>query len=115
MGAGLSNKQIQGRVYRRLLAVGRDLHKAGINTIYRRGALVFFEGDGITFPYNRTDGGFNISYRISRASNGEVFGTPTVFMTYKGEAKQYGFSDTGGTFEQGIAFIKENFAPTKEA
>jgi hypothetical protein len=121
MGAGLSRKQIRDRVYRRLKSLEYELSKAGVATIYekataaRDASLVFFEGDGSTvFPHNPVDGGFNIKFNISRASNGEVFGSPTIYLVYKGESKNYGWTSVHGNFETGMAKIKELFSTKQE-
>ena len=120
MAAGLSQKQITARIYRRLLSIARDLRRAGVHTQYQKATaqryakLVFFEGDGVLVPHSNVDGGFNISYSVSRASNGETFGSATIYLVYKGESTNYGLASVNGSFEQGIARIKELFAAPKE-
>lgn len=109
MGAGLSTKQINSRIYRRLKSIEYDLSKAGVNSIYKRFELVFFEGDGITIPHSRIDGGFNIKFRISRASNGETAGFPVILTVLNGERKTFGWQEPAGSFEDGIAYIKAHF------
>ena len=116
MAAGLSSKQINSRIYNRLKATEYRLDKAGVNTVYekatprRRAALVFFEGDGSTvFPYTIVDGGFNITYSVSHASNGETCGFQRIFVTLKGESKTFGWQEPDGTIEAGIEYVITNF------
>jgi hypothetical protein len=120
MGAGLSQKQITARIYGRLKSVQYELAKVGVNTVYKKATasryaeVVWFEGDGITFPVKHIDGGFNISFNVSHASNGECFGFPGIYFVYEGERKNYGWLKPDGSFEQGLARIKELFSAKQE-
>jgi hypothetical protein len=116
MSAGLSQKQITSRIYNRLKSLEYELSKAGVNTVYnkgtasKRGHLVFFDGEGIAPAWNG-DGGFNISYDSDNLSNGETFITGRIYLVWKGARRAYGWiGNDDGTFEQGLDFIKANFA-----
>jgi hypothetical protein len=125
MAAGLSRKQITSRIYRRLQAIARDLHRAGVHTQYNRATstqyahLVYFTSfdapsmKEFIAPRPTVDGGFNVKFSISRASNGEVFGSPTIYVVLKGVHTNYGHWSNAYSFEQGIAYIKANFATPK--
>ena len=74
--------------------------------IYTKDSLVRYEAE-----HTNAIGGFNISYNVSRASNGEVAGFPSVYIT--GTMKQdgtYGWMKKDGSFEQGIDKIIEAFS-----
>jgi hypothetical protein len=111
MSAGLSQKVIKDRVRRRLYRIQKELAAAGVNTVYRVGTrsaastLVYQEN-----PQQCFNGTFLINYNVSNASNGETFGVAAAQVTYKGESKRYHLGAAAGTFEQGIARIKELFA-----
>jgi hypothetical protein len=103
--------------YSHLQAIRRDLSRAGVNTVYekgtasRQGKIVFFEGDGIAFPYTHVDGGFNITINWSNASNGESFGATRIYLVLRGETKIYsgwGYN-AAGSFSQGLDIIKAEF------
>lgn len=114
MGAGLSIKARNGRVYRRLKRLQRQLLEAGVNTVYHRYSLSHNDVYSI-------GGGFNIHYNWSYASNGESAAAPLVTIpadvikgvtvdkreTYGGWSTQEG---SLGTFEKGIERLKELFA-----
>ena len=106
MGAGLSQTQIRSRVYNRLQTVKHRLERAGVSVVYRKGSLVRYECQN-----SQKIGGFNISYSISRASNGEVAGFPRVYIT--GALRDngtYGWQETLGTFDLGIDKLIELFS-----
>lgn len=105
MGAGLSTKQINGRIYNRLQTVKRQLERAGVAVIYKDYSLVRYETE-----HTQKIGGFNISYRISRASNGETAGFAGVLISgaLQGDGR-YSRMASEGTFEQGIAKVIEIF------
>ena len=120
MAAGLSQKQITSRIYNRLKSLEYQLSKAGVNTVYQsarrkctgtrsHGVLVFFEGDGITFPHWQGDGGFNISYSHGNMSNGESVITARIYTVLNGVHRTFGWTEKDGSFEQGLNFIKQNF------
>jgi hypothetical protein len=126
MSAGLSHKQVTSRIYNRLKSLEYQLSKAGVNTVYQHahrtctgnrshGLLVFFEGDGKTFPHWQGDGGFNISYSSGNMSNGETVIYGRIYTTLNGIQRSFGFCEKDGGFEQGLAFIKQNFAVVKSA
>jgi len=121
MSAGLSQKQITSRIYNRLKSLEYQLSKAGVNTVYQcagrrctgnrsHGLLVFFEGDGITFPYWKGDGGFNIGYSSGNMSNGETVITAHIYTVLNGVHRSFGWTEKDGNFEQGLAFIKQHFS-----
>ena len=108
MAAGLSQKQIYSRVYRRLMSLKGQLRKAGVNTLYKNRSLVFFDTADL-----HIDGGFNIKYRVSHASNGECAGFPTVYLAFEGKRENFGsalFEKSDGTFDQGLERIKALFS-----
>ena len=119
MSAGLSQKQITSRIYNRLKSLEYQLSKAGVNTMYNKGTaskrahLVFFEPgapvSGSECPHWVGDGGFNIRYGSGNMSNGETFITGRIYLVWKGERRIYGWAEKDGSFEQGLAFIKQNF------
>lgn len=106
MAAGLSQKQIYRRVYSRLKQTQRELFKAGVSTVYKRRTLAWFD----TGLAPHIDGGFNVNFYVSRASNGEVAGFQNVYLVFNGEYKEYGWQKPAGTFEQGIEQVKTLFA-----
>jgi hypothetical protein len=107
MSAGLSKKQINGRIYRHLQTIKRNLELAGVHVSYRKYQLCRFEQEG-----TQKIGGFNISYSVSHASNGEVAGVPVVYITgtMQPDARYGGWTDNHGTFVQGIANIVNQFS-----
>ena len=108
MGAGLSQKQIKSRIYNRLKTIQRNLGKAGVPVSYHNYQLCRFET--ANSPHI---GGWNISFRTSRASNGEVAGVPAVYITnsIRGDFKFGGFDqDSLGSFDQGIAHLIQIFS-----
>jgi hypothetical protein len=110
MSAGLSREQRTYHTRKMLQRVQRELSKANVGTIYKRGtphtsALVIYNGP-------TTDGGFNISMSWGNMSNGESVGMPRIWLTYQSETKQYAGWGVE-SFEKGLARIKELFA--KEA
>lgn len=70
MGAGLSTKQFNNRVYKRLQRIKRELENAGVSVKYENYQLCSAT-DGKQFS-------FNISYCRLNASNGETAGLPSV-------------------------------------
>jgi hypothetical protein len=108
MSAGLSRTQRTYHTRKLLKSIQRELSKANVGTIYKRGtpqtsAVLVYEGTGAT-------GGFNISMSWGNMSNGESVGTPRIWL-YEPEnnfPKQYaGWGEE--SFEKGIARIKELF------
>jgi len=113
MSAGLSREQRTYHTRKMLQRVQRELSKANVGTIYKRGtpqtsAVLVCEGIGIT-------GGFHISMSWGNMSNGGSVGTPRIWL-YEPEnnfPKQYaGWGEE--SFENGIARIKELFAKQTE-
>jgi hypothetical protein len=111
MAAGLSSKQIYGRIYNRLQSIRYKLVKAGVETIYRKSQI---------FPdvtkYNGTEAdGFNISFDTWRASNGETggFAKCTIFYNDSRGTVQFGHMLAGGSFEQGIAEVVRIYGRTQ--
>jgi hypothetical protein len=117
MAAGLTQRQKASKTYNWLQSLRRDLLKAGVSTVYeratvnRRGKVVFFTGDGITFPKSDVDGGFNISLNWGNMSNGESFGTARLYLVLRGETKVYtGWGDTtDGSFSEGLDIVRREF------
>jgi len=100
MGAGLSKKQFNDRVYRRLKKIQRQLIKAGVPTLYENYQL---------FPdttNEKRDLAFNISYARLNASNGETAGIPSIRLQ-NGANPIEKFDHLN--FEKGIARIIEVF------
>lgn len=91
MAAGISQRDMNRKYYRRLKKLQYELESAGVKTIYRRFQL--FSGDG-------AHDGFNICYRTLRASNGETAGLLQVYITSDGPESNP---------ETGIARIKAKF------
>lgn len=103
MGAGISKKALYGRIYNSLKRIQRELETAGVVTKYRGQQL--YSGDD-------AHGGFNISIRVIRASNGECAGINTVYIPASGERvkdETYCFNGANGDFKQGIARVKQIF------
>jgi hypothetical protein len=114
MGAGLSKAQIDGRIYSRLSSMKRDLQRAGVSVSYRRQQLFLNDVANV-------GGGFNVSFKVSRASNGETFGAPIITIHPPDpmlEHEVFGGWCTdkqNGTFDQGVARLKQLFkTPTTE-
>jgi hypothetical protein len=109
MGAGLSTKQINSRIYNRLQTIKRQLERANVPVAYRHKQLLRFEIENTS-----RIGGWNISYQTIRASNGETAGAPSIYITstIQGDFRFGGFSnqhDTG-SFDAGIAKLIELFS-----
>jgi len=110
MSAGLSTKQINDRIYNRLQTVKRQLERAGVPVHYHKFQLTRFEPEN-----SRAIGGWNISFRIIHASNGEVAGSPQIYISgsTQGDFRFGGFlatSASNGSFEDGIKKLIELFA-----
>ena len=103
MSAGLSTKQQYSRIYNRLQALRRELHKVGVGTIYTKRKLVYSTHN------DSPDGGFNISYTWTYASNGECAGFAYIYLVRAGVTERFGWQQPAGSFEQGIAAIKTYF------
>lgn len=104
MSAGLSNKQI----YNRLQTIKRQLERAGVTVIYRKRQLVRFEAEG-----THKIGGFNISFEVLHARNGECARTPVVYITGTPnhlEGRYGGRDFNHGTFEQGLEAVINLFS-----
>lgn len=106
MGAGMSRKQFNDRVYKLLKRTQRDLLKAGVPVKYEKYQL---------FPdmtNDKRDIAFNISYNRLNASNGEVAGIPQIRVQVgAGRIEKYGWcTSPDGDFDKGVARIKELFA-----
>jgi hypothetical protein len=109
MGAGLSTKQINGRIYNRLQTIKRNLERAGVAVVYRNYSLIRFEAEG-----TQKIGGFNISFSVSTASNGKC--APLVYITgsLRQNGRWGGWNNLNhGTFEQGIAAIINTFSEVR--
>jgi hypothetical protein len=108
MSAGLSTKQINSRIYNRLQTIKRQLSRAGVPSTYHAHQLCRFET--VNTP---NIGGWNISFRVIRASNGESAGTPSLYIT---NSLQGGFhfggwdADNNGAFADGIKKLIELYA-----
>jgi hypothetical protein len=106
MGAGLSQKQINSRIYNRLQTIKRQLEQRGVSVFYGNHSLCRNEVEG-----SQKIGSFNIRYDISRASNGETAGFPQVYIT--GALRDngtYGWQKEAGSFDKGIEKIIEIFS-----
>lgn len=109
MSAGISTKAMNSRIRRRLKKIQNQLGVAGVKTSYRNYSLARFEADG-----SQKIGGFNISFRVIRASNGESAATPTVYISHV-NVNVDGFyggwdANNNGSFDQGLAAIINNFS-----
>ena len=94
MGAGVSQKTMNGYYYRALKKIQRELQAAGVYSEYKSFGL----------HYVGEDRGFGYSYRTIRASNGETAGIPSVWIRYQGKTEE--FNDLS---DAGIKRIKEVF------
>lgn len=106
MGAGLSSKQINSRIYNRLQSIKNQLAKAGVTVVYKNYSLIRYEAE-----HTQKIGGFNISFNVMRASNGEVAGSPSVYITnaLEGNGSYSWREKSAGSFEQGISKLIEIF------
>ena len=101
MGAGVSQKVMNGYYYRSLKKLQRELEVAGVPCQYGRFQL-FGVRNGMWYTEN--GGAFRISYRTLRASNGETAGR--MLISYNdGGIMRTNFDNP----EQGIAEIKRQF------
>ena len=96
MGAGVSQKVMNGYYYRRLKKLQWELEGAGVASQYGRFQLMSNTGD------------WRVSFNTLRASNGETCGMMHVAI---GETERYG---RNWDSDKGIARIKELFG-RKEA
>jgi hypothetical protein len=55
------------------------------------------------------DGGFNITYNVNRASNGETFGMARIMIAWSGTRLEYGIYYPE-SYEQGMTRIKQLFS-----
>src|SRR5271166_1753991 len=105
MGAGLSRKQKNSRVYNRLKAIAWKLERLGVTSRYHRFQLCA-ETTGLDAV-----GGFNIRYNWSSASNGECAGFQVITIFPYAEASEtYGWQQKNGTAEQGLNRIVDLFS-----
>lgn len=105
MAAGLTPKQIRARIRYRLRKIQVELEHAGVPTLYHRYQLcpMLEEGQDVNQA-------FNVSFRVLRASNGEVSVLARITVIRSdGVREDYGMTYPAGTFEQGIARIKQLF------
>lgn len=95
MGAGVSQKVMNGHYYRRLKKIQRELEVAGVACQY--GGLELFS----------TTGDWKMSFNTLRASNGETCGMLYIFVgLHNGVMKSYG---KNWDAENGIEAIKQQF------
>jgi hypothetical protein len=99
MGAGLSQKQIYTRTYNRLQRHMYDLRAAGVDAGY---------SDRVVKGQDEWGNGFSISYKVLRASNGEVAGLPTVSIVNGGKRQSFEWLQ----FERGLDEVKKLFTKT---
>ena len=97
MGAGVSQKAMNGYYYRRLKKIQWELERAGVASKYERFQL-----------FGATGEPWNIQFSTLRASNGETCGLMYVTV---GENEQYG---KNWDAEKGIARIKELYGKPTE-
>ena len=115
MAAGATQAQKTRHTYTTLHRIQHELANAGVPTAYHkanrveRAHLVYIEGGAAS----HVDGGFNISFSWSNASNGETFGWPIVYLVHEGVTQRFGLGEKAGDFEKGIAKIIEVFAAPK--
>ena len=108
MGAGLSKTQRNRRIYTRLQSIKRELIRAGVPTLYKGGQLFLNDIANI-------GGGFNVSYIWLDASNAEGAAIPQIRIQPPNpilHSEDFGgrwVATKNGTFEQGIARLKELF------
>lgn len=105
MAAGLSRKQRNSRVYNALKHLQYKLALVGVPSVYRRFQLCA-ETTGLTH-----NGGFNVSYNWSNASNGECFGMQIITIrNLEGGAEYYGWQQPNGDTKAGVTRIVELFS-----
>lgn len=104
MGAGISRKQMNARVYNRLKSLQSKLQRMGVTSVYRRYQL-FAETTGLTHL-----NGFNVKYAWSHASNGEAAGMARILIQQDGQSELYGWQQKDGEYEQGVKRIVELFS-----
>jgi hypothetical protein len=90
MGAGISQKDLNRKLYTRLKAFQRQLARAGIAAEYKSHSL---HGETVLGP-------FCVYYRTIRASNGECASAPLVCV---GPESFGGFGSVYPSFEKGFA------------
>lgn len=90
MGAGVSQKVINGYYYRSLKRIQRELEAAGVPSVYGR--------------WHLGGNGWGIHYNTLRASNGETCGM--MYVTIDSPRESYG---RNWDSEKGIARIKQLF------
>lgn len=101
MGAGLSGKQWYRIKYNRLQRIRTELAKAGIQSIYKNGAVALFDEH-----HTALGGGFNIRFTSpTYASNGEsaAFLLVTVIEPVSENRFEYGYQYAGGPKYHGSA------------
>lgn len=96
MGAGVSQKVVNGHYYRRLKKLQRELEAAGVPSQYGRWQLLSTTGD------------WRISFNTLRASNGETCGM--MHIAIGNPQENYG---KNWDAEKGIARIKQLFGRTQ--
>lgn len=99
MGAGISQKTMNGYYYRSLKRIQRELAAVGVTAQYKAYRLWYVD------PAEGSNAkGFGVSYRTIRASNGETAGIPIVWIRHQGVSES--FEEFSGA---GIQRIKELF------
>lgn len=104
MGAGMTRKQRNSRVYNRLKSLQYKLEVAGVKTVYRRFQL-FAETTGLTHM-----NGFNVRFTWSHASNGESAGFMVITIDNDGMTERYGWMQADGDYDKGVNRIIELFS-----
>jgi hypothetical protein len=112
MSARLSREQRTYYTRKMLQRIQRELSKANVGTIYKRGtpqtsAHLVYDGTGIT-------GGFQVTMSWDYMSNGESVGTPRIWVLVPGTKPQVFAGWSGQLFEMGMEHIKNLFAKSSE-
>src|ERR1700690_1070996 len=102
MGAGVSQKVMNGYYYRRLKKIQIELDQAGVCSTYSRGVLSGHD------EYN-TKAYWTIGFRTLRASNGETAGLIQVNLSADACMPNWPMSYDWSQHELGIQRIKQRF------
>ncbi len=110
MGAGISNNAMNSRIRRRLQKIQNQLGVAGVKSVYRNYQLVRFEDLN-----DLAIGGFNITFNVLRASNGESASFIHIIIrhTLQGDFSFGGTKEVNGSFDDGIKKLIEIFAEVR--
>jgi len=104
MGAGISQQELNRRIYRKLQTYKRELERSGVAVLYRRRQL-YPDVTNIT-----RDIAFNIGFGSPlRASNGECASFACIRVIVDGRNEYYGWQQRDGDFEKGMLRVAQLF------